>query len=127
MIYDSLRPIMGSDIGPILLRKLSIDIGDQLRYRSWPLILALTHTIPVYRPVRANGMLRKVNDGGKSGVVRVSAHGSSDFDTMRLRPTGQSLERYNHSLVIPILVSRWTTPSMNALATDRPIVQLTNQ
>ena len=39
--------------------------------------------------MRAKRKLRKINDGGKLEVVHVSAHNSSDFDTMRLRPTGQ--------------------------------------
>ena len=43
----------------------------------------------IYRPVRAKIKLRKMNDGGKLEVAHVSTHNSSDFDTMRLRPTGQ--------------------------------------
>ena len=31
-----------------------------------------------------------MNDEGKLEVVQVSAHNSSDFDTMRLRPMGRS-------------------------------------
>ena len=41
-----------------------------------------------YRRARKR-KLRKLNDGGKLEIVHVSAHNSSDFENMILRPMGR--------------------------------------
>ena len=51
----------------------------------------------IVRPARAKRKLRKLNDGGKLEVVHVSAHNSSDFNTMMLRPTGQTKSKNTKS------------------------------
>ena len=42
----------------------------------------------IYRRGRKR-KLRKLNDGGKLEIVQVSAHNSSDFEIMILRPRGR--------------------------------------
>ena len=42
----------------------------------------------IYRRERTR-KLRTLNDGGKLEIVHVSAHNSSDFETMILRPMGR--------------------------------------